>query len=226
MSQRSTTTLEGSHDRREHKALRRNPRKLRATAAAFIKIGILVLLICADYAPRAAYAQFSCEGCEVEVGARGTYHYWGTTGSLVLPVTVTWDESRYEFGIFRFTDTQLLPLPGTHRERHLANPYWGVSLSRRWQILERGPVRGFFGFGLAGRTESDELSATRWDFASQLNGGIRLPNHDQDFATVTFTLNSRLFGLGKENQYAIDPSFNLHRSPAASDPSWERTALP
>ncbi len=88
----------------------------------------------------------------------------------------------------------------------MANPYWGVSASRRWQLFARGPVSGFVGFGLAYRTESDDLSATHWDFASQLgarlrlpggrsvvelsirhwsNGGIKLPNHGQDFATVT-----------------------------------------
>ena len=232
---------------RQHEPLHHTQRQYRATTAAFIKVGVLLLLVCANYAPRCAYAQFSCESCEVAVGAGGTYHYWGTTGSLVLPVTVTWSENRYEFGIFRFTDQQLLPLPGTHRARHMANPYWGASLSRRWQIFERGPVRGFFGFGLAGRTESDELSATRWDFASQLglrfrlpgnrvigdvamrhwsNGGIKLPNHGQDFATLTVRLNSRLFGIGKEDQYAIDPSFNLHRPPLANDSGSERTALP
>ena len=231
----------------EYDALRRVPRKFRAAAAAFIRVGILVLLVCAVCAPESAYAQFGCESCEVQIGAGGTYHYWGTTGSLVLPITVTWSENRYEFGFFRFTDEQLLPLPGTHRARHMADPYWGASLSRRWQIFERGPVRGFGGFGLAVRTESDELSVTRWDFASQLglqfrlpgnrviaevtmrhwsNGGIKLPNHGQDFATVTFRLNSRLFGLGKEDQYAIDPSFNLHRLLTASDLGWERTALP
>jgi hypothetical protein len=232
---------------RQHEPLHHTQRQYRAPTAAFIKVGLLLLLLCADYAPRSAYAQFSCESCEVAVGAGGTYHYWATTGSLVLPVAVTWSENRYEFGIFRFTDQQLLPLPGTHRARQMANPYWGASLSRRWQIFERGPVRGFFGFGLAGRTEADELSATRWDFASQLglrfrlpgdgvigevamrhwsNGGIKLPNHGQDFATVTFRLNSRLFGLGKGDQYAIDPSFNLHRPPVANDPGWERTTLP
>ena len=92
--------------------------------------------------------------------------------------------------------------------RHTAYPYWGTSLSRRWQLFERGPVQGFFGFGLSEKTESDTLSVTRWDFASQLglrfhllanravgevtlrhwsNGGIRLPNHGQDFATVTIS---------------------------------------
>jgi hypothetical protein len=198
---------------------------------AFIKVGFLVLLFSAGYAPRPADAQSLCEGCEVQIGLGGTYHYWGTTGSLVLPVTVTWSEDRYEFGVFRFTDQQLLALPGTHEEeRHMANPYWGASLSRRWQLFEQGPVKAFFGFGLAAKTESDTLSVTRWDFASQLglrfrvpgdrvigevtmrhwsNGGIRLPNHGQDFATVTFHLNSGLFGVGRADQVPIDPSFNL-----------------
>ena len=105
--------------------------------------------------------------------------------------------------------------------RHTAYPYWGTSLSRRWQLFERGPVQGFFGFGLSEKTESDTLSVTRWDFASQLglrfhllanravgevtlrhwsNGGIRLPNHGQDFATVMIRLNSGLFGVGNADQ--------------------------
>jgi len=246
-SEPAESNLEGSRALRAHDILSRMRYVSRATAAALTRLLILGLLVCAGYSPRSAYAQSVCESCEVSVGAGGTYHYWGTTGSLVLPVTVTWSDSRYEFGIFRFTDTQLLPLPGTHRARQMANPYWGASLSRRWQIFERGPVRGFFGFGLAERTESDELSVTRWDFASQLglrfrlpgnhvitevtmrhwsNGGIKLPNHGQDFATVTIRLNSRLFGLGKEDQYAIDPSFNLHRPPADDDLGQERAALP
>ena len=198
--------------------------------AAFIRAGVLALLVWAGDAPRSADAQSLCDSCEVQIGLGGTYHYWGTTGSLVVPVTVTWSQDRYEFGVFRFTTQQLLALPGTHEERHMANPYWGVSLSRRWQLFERGPVNGFFGFGVAAKTESDTLSVTRWDFASQLglrfrvpgnrvigevtmrhwsNGGIRLPNHGQDFATVTFRLNSGLFGVGRADQIPIDPSFNL-----------------
>lgn len=198
--------------------------------AAFIKVGLLVLFVWTGYAPRPADAQSLCESCEVQIGLGGSYHYWGTTGSLVPPVTVTWSEDRYEFGVFRFTTQQLLALPGTHEERHMANPYWGASLSRRWQFFERGPVKAFVGFGLAAKTESDTLSVTRWDFASQLglrfrvpgdrvigevtmrhwsNGGIRLPNHGQDFATVTFHLNSGLFGVGRADQIPINPSFNV-----------------
>jgi hypothetical protein len=96
----------------------------------------------------------------------------------------------------------------------LADPYWGLSASRRFTLLERGPVRGYFGFGLSYRTESDILSATRWDFASQLgvhvrlphpgsaveftirhwsNAGVKQPNHGQDFATLTFLLDPSFF---------------------------------
>ena len=164
-----------------------------------------------------------------------------------MPVTINWDQGRYEFGVFRFTDEQLIPAPGTHKERLMAHPYWGASLSRRWQIFERGPVKGFFGFGLAGRSESDELSTTRWDFASQLglrfplpvdgvigeltvrhwsNAGIKLPNHGQDFATLTVRLNSGLFGIGKESHYAIDPPINRERLLAVSESESERRTLP
>jgi hypothetical protein len=150
-------------------------------------------------------------------------------------------------GAFRFTDQQLLPFPGTHRERLMANAYRGASLSRRWRLFEHGPVQGYVGFGLAGRSESDVLSVTRWDFASQLglrfrfpgdravgevtvrhwsNGGIRLPNHGQDFATLTIRLNSGLFGLGKREHYAVDPSFSLERSLAATNEDADRQPLP
>lgn len=101
----------------------------------------------------------------------------------------------------------------------------GMSLSRRWCLLERGPVRLFIGFGLSAKTESDQLSTTRLDFASQLgvrfrlpgdkivgeltmrhwsNAGIRLPNHGEDFATLTFRVNSGLFGVDRSERIAAD----------------------
>ena len=186
--------------------------------ALILRIVLPALAVCLGGAPRLAQAQDFCQSCEVQVGVGGTYHYWGTTGSLVLPVSLTWSDNRYELAAFRFTSQQLIPFPGTHRERHLADPYWGASLSRRWRLFEHGAVQGYFGFGLAARSESDELSVTRWDFAEQLglrfhlpgnrvvgemtlrhwsNGGIRLPNHGQDFVTVTFRLNSGIFGIGR-----------------------------
>jgi hypothetical protein len=213
------------------------PRKTRAVLAIFIRTCALMILVYAACALQLADADSLCETCEVQIGLGATYHYWGTTGSYVLPVTVTWSENRYEFGVFRFTNHQFLLLPGTHYDRDGARPYWGISLSRRFQLFERGPVRGFVGFGLAGRSESDILSSTRWDFASQLglrfrlpgnraiadltvrhwsNAGIRLPNHGQDFATLTVQLNSGRFGVAREDQIAIDPSFDLKRSLAAN----------
>lgn len=173
--------------------------------------------------PRLAIAQSLCERCEVQVGVGGTYNFWGTTGGVVLPVTVNWSDSRYELGFFRVTSQQVLVDAHYRYGRVMADPYWGMSLSRRWRVFEQGPIRVFVGFGLAAKTESDQLSATRLDFASQLgvrfrlpgnhlvgeltmrhwsNGGIRLPNHGQDFATLTVRLNSALFAVDRREQIA------------------------
>jgi len=197
-------------------------------------LGMMVLAAVAAGAARPTEAQSICESCELQAGLGATYHFWGPTGGVVLPVTVNWSDNRYELGIFRVATTQLLE-DHTYREaRVMADPYWGVSLSRRWRFIERGPVSGFVGLGLAAKTESDQLSATRLDFAEQLgvrfrlpgdqvvgeltvrhwsNAGIRLPNHGQDFATLTFRLNTRLFGVPSADLIAIDPSFALARAP-------------
>jgi len=218
----------------------------RVRGAALVRLALIGVIVCADYAPRPAQAQSLCDSCELQVGLGGTYHFWASTGSLVLPVSVTWDENRYEFRVFRFTTQQLLRLPGTGEARQLANPYWGTSLSRRWQLFDVGPVQGFCGFGLALRTESDVLSASRWDFASQVgfrfrmigdraldevamrhwsNGGIQLPNHGQDFATVTIRIESKLFGIGAADQIPIDPSLN-NRLLIANNVGAEESSLP
>jgi hypothetical protein len=153
------------------------------------------------------------------MGVGGTYHFWGKTNGVVLPLTVTWDENRYEAGVFRMASQQTLSRNGSSQT--LADPYWGASISRRWVLLERGPVRGYFGFGLAYRQNPDILSATRWDFASQLglraqlpragsaveltlrhwsNAGIKQPNHGQDFATLTFVLDPQFFRTARLDQ--------------------------
>lgn len=173
---------------------------------------LLALLLCAVAMARPASAEPFCPSCEVHMGIGGTYHFWGRTDGTVLPLTVSWDDNRYEVGVFRMATPQTLSKDGA--SSHLADPYWGVSASRRFTLLERGPVRAFFGFGLSYRTESDVLSASRWDFASQLgvhvrlprngtalefcmrhwsNAGIEKPNHGQDFATLTFVLNPQFF---------------------------------
>ena len=181
----------------------------------------IALLVGTGYVPQLVSAQSLCESCELQVGIGDTYHFWGTTGGVVLPVTLDWRDNRYEFGLFRMSTRQILYDTHYRYGRVLADPYWGLSLSRRWRLFDRGPVRGFFGFGIAAKTKADQLSVTRLDFASQLgvrfplpgnhtigeltfrhwsNGGIRLPNHGQDFVTLTVRLNTGLFGAERTEQ--------------------------
>jgi hypothetical protein len=216
-------------------------------AALLVRIAFLGFLAGATWGPGAVQAQSFCDSCEVQVGLGETYHYWAKTGSLVLPVSVSWDDNRYEFAGFRFTSQQLLPWPGTHEERHMANPYWGSSLSRRWRVFEHGPVQGYVGFGVSVKTEADVLSVTRWDFASQVglrlrvpgspvigevtmrhwsNGGIQLPNHGQDFATVTVRLNPRVFGFREADEIPINPTLDLKKALAENNSVKEEASLP
>jgi hypothetical protein len=146
-----------------------------------------------------------CEDCEIHLGVGGTYHSFGATGGTVVPLTVSWDRSRWEFGVFHFSE-QSSSDNNENVERVVARPYWGASLSRRFQFFERGPLRAIFGFGLSYRTEQDILSATHWNFSSQFglrfqspqfpasfelsarhwsNGGVRTPNRGQDFTILT-----------------------------------------
>ena len=201
--------------------MRREPR---IGIRAFIQSFWLAIVVGAGFVPRLAGAQSLCDTCEVQIGIGDTYHFWGTTGGVVLPATLNWGEGRYELGLFRFSSRQILydtHYPSGHL---MADPYWGLSLSHRWRLFDRGPVRGFFGFGISAKTESNQLSVTRLDFASQLglrfpmpgnrvvgeltfrhwsNGGIRLPNHGQDFVTLTVRLNSGLVGVDRTEQIAV-----------------------
>ena len=210
-------------------------------ASRLVWLAITLLATAETGAPPRAEAQSICESCEVQAGLGATYHFWGPTGGVVLPVTVNWSDNRYELGFFRVATTQLLADHAYREPRVMADPYWGMSLSRRWRFIERGPVSGFVGLGLAAKTESDQLSATRLDFAEQLgvrfrlsgdrvvgeltlrhwsNAGIRLPNHGQDFATLTFRVNSGLFGVPSADLITIDPSFGL-ASAAGGRRAWD-----
>jgi hypothetical protein len=145
------------------------------------------------------------DDCEINVGVGGTYHSFEGTNGVVIPMTVTWNRSRWEFGLFHFSEQTSSDNP-ENVERLVAQPYWGASLSRRFQLFERGPLRAIFGFGLSYRTETDVLSATNWNFSSQFglryrtpqfpatielsarhwsNGGVRTPNRGQDFTILT-----------------------------------------
>ena len=206
------------------------PREPRIRVKALIHSVGMALLLIAGYAPRFGSAASLCESCELQIGIGDTYHFWGTTGGVVLPITLNWSDSRYELGLFRLSTRQILYNAHYPTGRLMADPYWGLSLSRRWQIFTRGPVRGFFGFGIAAKTESDQLSVTRLDFASQFgvrfplpgnrvvgeltfrhwsNGGIRLPNHGQDFVTLTVRLNSGLVGVDRTDQMTADRVANF-----------------
>ena len=201
------------------------PREPRIPIHALIRCVAVVLLLIVGDAPGLSSAASLCESCELQIGIGDTYHFWGTTGGVVLPITLNWSESSYELGLFRLSTRQILYDAHSPRGRVMADPYWGLSLSRRWQIFTRGPVRGFFGFGIAAKNEADQLSVTRLDFASQLgvrfplpgnraigeltfrhwsNGGIRLPNHGQDFVTLTVRLNSGLVGVDRTEQMAMN----------------------
>ncbi|HYJ41943.1 MAG TPA: acyloxyacyl hydrolase [Steroidobacteraceae bacterium] len=146
-----------------------------------------------------------CGDCELQVGLGGTYHSFEATGGEVIPVTLTWDRGRWEFGVFHFGE-QTSTDNSENVERLVARPYWGASMSRRFKLFERGPLRAIFGFGLSYRTETDVLSATHWNFSSQFglryqlsqfpavvelsarhwsNGGVRTPNRGQDFTILT-----------------------------------------
>ena len=200
----------------------------RVTAWRTAALAFIVLMVGAAFAPTIANAQSICTSCEAQLGLGATYHFWGPTGGLVFAATMNWDESRYELGVFRIARAQVLRDDAYREGCLMADPYWGVSLSRRWQLFQKGPVKALFGFGLALKTESDQLSATRWDFASQLglrfripgqiavaeltvrhwsNAGVRLPNHGQDFVTFTVRLNTGRFGVDKADQISLKPAF-------------------
>jgi Lipid A 3-O-deacylase (PagL) len=144
-------------------------------------------------------------GCELLLGVGGTYHYWAKTDGIVVPFIFDWSEGRYELGVFRFATAQYLEFRGIFPAYRWTDPYWGFSLSRRWRVFGRGSVRVFLGLGASYKGETDFLDGSHWNFALQLavrwrishavdlelairhwsNAGLKLPNHGQDFATLT-----------------------------------------
>ena len=164
----------------------------------------MLLVALPTLAPAAEELAF-CGGCEIEIGIGGTYHYWATTGGIVVPFILGWSDARYELGAFRMTTPQWIEFAGQPPPRRFANPYWGYSLSRRWRLWANPSLRLYIGFGASYKTETDGLDSTHWNFAEQLalrwdrthgpslelsvrhwsNAGIRLPNRGQDFAVLT-----------------------------------------
>jgi hypothetical protein len=114
-------------------------RKPRSHVKALIHSAATALLIAACV-PRFASADSLCESCELQIGIGETYHFWGSTGGVVIPITLNWSDSRYELGLFRLSRRQVLYSARYPDGRVMADPYWGLSLSRRWRIFSRGPV--------------------------------------------------------------------------------------
>jgi len=167
-----------------------------------------LLAACAAVGPVHAEVLPGCQDCQLHLGLGGTYHFWSETGGTVIPLTLTWDRERYEVGVFRMATAQTLHERGWNGAHQMAEPYWGMSASRRWRLAQASGWRLSFGFGASYKTEADPLNATHWNFASQLvmrvqmprsasdlelsmrhwsNAGIRLPNRGQDFFTVSYS---------------------------------------
>jgi len=169
-----------------------------------------VLLVATLVWPIATHAEDGasfCGGCQFMVGVGGTYHFWSRTHGIVFPFGLDLDGNRYELGVFRMATEQTLESLERPPAHKVASPYWGASLSRRWEPLGNSYARFFAGLGFSYKSETDELNSTHWNFALQLgvrfrlndgrqalelavrhwsNAGLKLPNRGQDFATVTF----------------------------------------
>ncbi len=176
--------------------------------------GLLALVLGLALLPAAARAadeRSFWDKSQLQIGVGGTYHFWSATHAVVLPVSLVMDDNRFELGIFRMANAQRFYDPYLQGLRKTSDPDWGFSLSRRWQLAGSRRCKLYFGFGASYKTEENDLSATHWNFASQLgvrialkpqrafleldirhwsNAGIKLPNRGQDFATamVGFTL--------------------------------------
>lgn len=161
------------------------------------------VLLCGEHGTaRSEGVTSACPRCDVLVGLGATYRFFAWTDSVVVPLTLELDESRWELGVYRMMSAQ------RYRDNdHATNPYWGFTALRRWQILHRARFRLYVGFGANYRSETDYLESTRWNFAYLVaarfelgsrgrllelgihhwsDAWIRQPNRGQDFLTLGF----------------------------------------
>lgn len=172
---------------------------------------VLAAGCCAIANPTLAHGEVAsdpgfCTHCDLLVGVGETTNFRHWTDGLVLPVTLELDDSRWEIGAFRIARRQFLDeYPKFPAATIAARPYWGFTAMRRWQILHRSRVRLYLGFGANYRTETDLLTATKWNFSGMIgvrfdlgrhvllevglrhwsNAWIRFPDRGQNFVTVT-----------------------------------------
>ncbi len=128
-------------------------------------ICLTALAACAPAISSAEGLLGPCEHCDLLIGAGTTFAHNAWTDGLVLAGTLELDDSRWELGAFRFATAQSIPISGVPADYRAANPYWGFTAMRRWQVLHRGRGRLYLGFGANYRTEIDYLEATNWNFA-------------------------------------------------------------
>ena len=173
---------------------------------------VLVAALAALVAPRARADDF-CASCEVQLGVGTTWHFLGYNNSLVIPVAFNFDHERWELAAFRFPSTQHYYDTTFSYEILWAKPYWGASLTRRVEFFKHEHWRVFLGLGAAYKTQENRQISSLWNFSEQAglrltpapgyaleltwrhwsNAGLKLPNHGQDLATLTFSVYPALF---------------------------------
>jgi len=148
---------------------------LRRGARALPLTWLTILTVCI---PDAASAFDSwCDRCDVLVGVGTTLRTWAWTDGLVLSLTLELDQSRWALGVFRFATSQRAPVGARPVTPYAADPYWGFTAMRRWQVLHRGSGRLYLGFGANYRSEVDFLESTRWNFAYLIAARVELDTH-------------------------------------------------
>lgn len=140
----------------------------RALCAAAILLGLYcdargALAEAGATAPHCLFVPTHGLRCDLLIGAGTTFWPWHWTDGVVAPFMLEFDDSRWELGAFRFTTSQYLKSPAHPPSTISAQPYWGVSFMRRWQVLHRSGWRLYLGFGASYKTEVDLLDATRWN---------------------------------------------------------------
>ena len=116
-----------------------------------------------------------CE-CDVLVGAGATFKFFAWSQGVVIPIQLEIDQSRWEIGAYRLATAQSFEESYILPTSHVAEPYWGFTAMRRWQILHRGWSRLYVGFGANYRTEVDYLVASKWNFAYVIAERFDLPH--------------------------------------------------
>jgi len=150
------------------------------SAARFLAPTLICVTTLAACAPATSSAEgllASCEHCDLLIGGGTTFSNVAWTDGLVLAGTLELDDSRWELGAFRFATAQRIPISGVPADYHAANPYWGFTAMRRWQVLDRRQGKLYLGFGANYRTEIDYLEATSWNFAYLVAARFDLGRH-------------------------------------------------